>query len=86
MSSTVTWLEYIRNSDLDLLADLLRQRPRSAVASPSVAPGPRRVWLGVWSGNTGAQRFYARRGFQIVGEHTYAVGDTIDEEYAMRRG
>ena len=48
--------------------------------------GPRRIWLGVWSGNTRAQRFYARRGFTIVGEHTYPVGDVVDREFAMRRG
>lgn len=48
--------------------------------------GRRRIWLGVWSGNTGAQRFYARQGFEVVGAHTYAVGDTVDEEFAMRRG
>jgi ribosomal protein S18 acetylase RimI-like enzyme len=48
--------------------------------------GPRRIWLGVWSGNTAAQRFYARRGFTKFGEHTYPVGDVIDREFAMLRG
>lgn len=48
--------------------------------------GPRRIWIGVWSGNLNAQRFYARRGFAKVGEHTYPVGDTIDREFALRRG
>ena len=37
---------------------------------------PRRVWLGVFSGNTGAQRFYERLGFRKVGEHTFKVGET----------
>ncbi len=48
--------------------------------------GPRRIWIGVWSGNLGAQRFYARRGFEVVGGHTYSVGETVDDELAMRRG
>ena len=30
--------------------------------------GPRTLWIGVWSENYGAQRFYARHGFEIVGE------------------
>ena len=29
--------------------------------------GPRTLWIGVWSENYGAQRFYARHGFEIVG-------------------
>ena len=48
--------------------------------------GPRRIWLGVWSGNEGAQRFYARAGFAHVGEHVFPVGRTLDREFAMRRG
>ena len=47
---------------------------------------PRRVWLGVFSGNTRAQRFYERLGFRKVGEHTFKVGDTIDHEFTYRRG
>ncbi len=48
--------------------------------------GPRRVWLGVWSGNLGAQRFYERAGFAKVGEHEFPVGATIDREFGYRRG
>lgn len=48
--------------------------------------GPRRTWLGVWSGNLRAQRFYARRGFEKVGEYIYPVGETRDHEFIMRRG
>lgn len=48
--------------------------------------GPRPIWIGVWSGNTGAQRLYARHGFVKVGEHTYRVGATVDQEFALRRG
>jgi len=44
------------------------------------------IWIGVWSGNQGAQRFYARRGFEQVGEHTFPVGRVIDREFTLRRG
>ena len=48
--------------------------------------GRRRIWLGVWSGNLAAQRFYARHGFEMVGEHVFPVGRVQDREFAMRRG
>jgi ribosomal protein S18 acetylase RimI-like enzyme len=47
--------------------------------------GPRVVWLGVWSENHRAQRFYARRGFTQVGEYGFRVGRTVDHEYILRR-
>lgn len=47
--------------------------------------GPRTLWVGVWSENLGAQRFYARRGFERVGEYLFAVGATRDLEYILRR-
>jgi diamine N-acetyltransferase len=49
------------------------------------ARGPRAVWIGVWSENHGAQRFYARQGFAKVGEYGFQVGDTVDREYIFRR-
>ena len=36
--------------------------------------GPRTLWIGVWSENLGAQRFYARYGFEKVGEYEFSVG------------
>lgn len=42
-------------------------------------------WLGVWSGNLRAQRFYARYGFEKVGEYDYPVGNTIDREFILRK-
>lgn len=47
--------------------------------------GPRTLWVGVWSGNTGAQRFYARRGFEQVGEYLFHVGEARDREFILRR-
>jgi ribosomal protein S18 acetylase RimI-like enzyme len=47
--------------------------------------GPRPVWLGVWSENHRAQRFYARHGFTRIGEYGFKVGRTVDHEYILRR-
>ena len=47
--------------------------------------GPRTLWVGVWSENTGAQRFYARRGFVPVGEYLFHVGEARDREFILRR-
>ena len=44
------------------------------------------LWLGVWSGNLRAQRFYARYGFQKAGEYDYRVGASVDHEFILRRG
>jgi diamine N-acetyltransferase len=46
----------------------------------------RRQWLGVWSENVGAQRFYARYGFARVGQYEFPVGQVRDLEYILRRG
>lgn len=47
--------------------------------------GPRALWIGVWSQNLGAQRFYARYGFEKVGEYQFPVGATRDHEFILRR-
>jgi len=45
-----------------------------------------KLWLGVWSGNLGAQRLYERNGFRKVGEYGFRVGGSVDHEFIMRRG
>lgn len=47
--------------------------------------GPCDVWIGVWSENYGAQRFYERAGFSKVGEYGFEVGRTVDREFILRR-
>jgi ribosomal protein S18 acetylase RimI-like enzyme len=47
--------------------------------------GPSPLWLGVWSGNLKAQAFYARYGFEKVGEYEFPVGATLDHEFILRR-
>ena len=41
--------------------------------------------LSVWSGNDGAQRFYARYGFAKVADITFRVGEQLDEEFLFAR-
>ena len=48
-------------------------------------PG-RRLWIGVWSQNHGAQRLYGRYGFEKVGEYEFPVGEIRDQEFILRRG
>jgi GNAT superfamily N-acetyltransferase len=50
-----------------------------------LAAGPRAIWIGVWSENFGAQRLYRRWGFDKIGEYGFAVGQTIDREFILRR-
>ncbi len=39
------------------------------------------VQLSVWSGNEGAQRFYARYGFAKIADIDFWVGNQRDEEF-----
>jgi ribosomal protein S18 acetylase RimI-like enzyme len=43
------------------------------------------VYIGVWSENLGAQRFYDRYGFSKVGEYGFQVGKTVDREFILKR-
>jgi ribosomal protein S18 acetylase RimI-like enzyme len=47
--------------------------------------GPRTLWISVWSENLGAQRFYARHGFELAGEYEFPVGRVRDREFMLRR-
>lgn len=47
--------------------------------------GPRTLWIGVWSENFGAQRFYGRHGFEKAGEYEFPVGRVRDREFILRR-
>ncbi|WP_269791942.1 GNAT family N-acetyltransferase [Stenotrophomonas sp. Iso1] len=47
--------------------------------------GDRMLWIGVWSENLGAQRFYARHGFERVGTYEFPVGRVRDREFILRR-
>jgi GNAT superfamily N-acetyltransferase len=51
----------------------------------AVGFGARVMYLGVWSENVRAQRFYARHGFVKCGAYQFPVGGTLDDEWIMRR-
>ena len=43
------------------------------------------LYVGVWSENRGAQRFYGRYGFVKIGEYGFPVGRTVDREFILKR-
>ena len=43
--------------------------------------GADEIQLSVWSENLGAQRFYARYGFEKVADIQFRVGEQLDEEF-----
>jgi ribosomal protein S18 acetylase RimI-like enzyme len=43
------------------------------------------LYVGVWSENYGAQRFYQRYGFSQIGEYGFPVGQKIDREFILRQ-
>jgi ribosomal protein S18 acetylase RimI-like enzyme len=47
--------------------------------------GPRTLWIGVWSENHRALRFYRRHGFEKAGEYEFIVGGSRDHEFILRR-
>lgn len=49
------------------------------------AQGRTPVYIGVWSRNLDAQRFYGRYGFSKAGEYEFPVGKTIDREFILKR-
>ena len=63
----------------------LAQRLMDAVLAWLLATYGARPWLVVFSENHRAQRFYARYGFEKVGEYDYPVGEWTDREFVMRR-
>lgn len=50
-----------------------------------LANGPASIWIGVWSENHGAQRFYERHGYVRAGEYLFAVGEARDREFILRK-
>ena len=49
------------------------------------AQGHSPLYVGVWSGNLGAQRLYARHGFEKIGEYDFPVGQHLDREFILRQ-
>ena len=49
------------------------------------ATGADTLWLGVWSQNARAIRFYEKRGFIIVGSQTFLLGTDVQIDHVMAR-
>jgi len=43
------------------------------------------IWLGVWSGNSKALKFYSSYQFEKAGEYKFPVGSWSDDEFILRR-
>ena len=49
------------------------------------ARGAETLWLGVWERNARAAAFYAKYGFQRVGEHTFMLGADAQTDWLLAR-
>jgi diamine N-acetyltransferase len=43
------------------------------------------IWLGVWEGNTKAQDFYWKWGFEKFDEHVFQMGDDPQTDWLLRK-
>jgi ribosomal protein S18 acetylase RimI-like enzyme len=55
---------------------------KSALATAAGA-GCDRLWLGVWEHNPKAIAFYRKFGFEIVGQHTFMLGNESQRDIVM---
>jgi ribosomal protein S18 acetylase RimI-like enzyme len=56
-----------------------------ACANEARRRGGRTLWLGVWSLNPRAIRFYEKCGFREVGTQTFLLGDDPQQDYVLER-
>jgi diamine N-acetyltransferase len=47
--------------------------------------GKRYAWLGVWERNEDAIAFYRKAGFEVIGEHSFRMGEELQTDYIMRK-
>lgn len=73
---------YVRPDILSLGVGAALMRP---VLDWVDAAGRPPLFLGVWSENVKAQKFYRRYGFTRVGEYDFPVGAQVDLEFILRR-
>ncbi|GAA2092827.1 GNAT family N-acetyltransferase [Aeromicrobium tamlense] len=60
-------------------------RLMEAVVESARAAGAASVWLGVNGRNARAQRFYAKQGFEVVGERRFVVGAHTEDDLVLER-
>ena len=56
-----------------------------AVLDAARTAGAASVWLGVNGRNVRAQRFYAKHGFDVVGERRFVVGGRTEDDLVLER-
>jgi ribosomal protein S18 acetylase RimI-like enzyme len=63
----------------------IAQALMDACAAEALERGGRTLWLGVWSLNPRAIRFYHKCGFQDVGTQTFMLGDDPQQDRVLAR-
>jgi diamine N-acetyltransferase len=56
-----------------------------SVINYAVEKGKKTIWLGVWQHNPTAIAFYKKWGFEIFGDHVFAVGDDPQMDWLMKK-
>jgi ribosomal protein S18 acetylase RimI-like enzyme len=64
----------------------LAQQVMAHVVARANAAGSAALWLGVWERNARALAFYRKWGFDVVGEHTFWLGEDPQRDLIMCRG
>jgi tRNA (guanine37-N1)-methyltransferase len=59
----------------------IAQQLMDVAVEDATAHGAQSVWLGVNQQNARANSFYERRGFLVVGERSFQVGDSLEEDF-----
>jgi len=57
----------------------------SVALDEASAEGAQSVWLGVNQHNERANRFYERQGFVIVGERSFLVGESLEDDFVREK-
>lgn len=70
----------------DWLGQGIGQRLLEAACVEARQRGCDVLWLGVWEHNLRAQAFYAKQGFEVVGEHPFLLGEDRQRDLVMSLG
>ena len=57
----------------------------SVAVDEASTEGAQSVWLGVNQHNERANRFYERQGFVIVGERSFLVGESLEDDFVREK-
>lgn len=57
----------------------------ASLLDAAIAGGADAAWLGVWERNPRAISFYAKRGFAMVGEHVFVLGQDSQRDLVLAK-